>query len=103
MARLGFCYRAGMITLARSWLLLLAALICYNSLAKAQHMNSPQAPCQNIAVTVAIENCFDKAYRAADSTLNQKYNQITKVLQPDDLEVPLARLVLERAELRGIH
>ena len=75
-----------MITLARSWLLLLAALICYNSLAKAQHMNSAGAPCQNIAVTVAIENCFDKAYRAADSALNQKYNQITKVLQPDDLE-----------------
>jgi uncharacterized protein YecT (DUF1311 family) len=33
-----------------------------------------------------MENCFDKAYRAADSELNQRYGQIATVLQPDELE-----------------
>jgi uncharacterized protein YecT (DUF1311 family) len=37
-------------------------------------------------VTLAVENCFDKAYKADDSQLNQMYSQISKVLQPDDLE-----------------
>ena len=75
-----------MITLVRSWLLLLAIFVCYNSVARAQHMNSANAPCRNVAVTLAMENCFDKAYKAADSGLNQMYSQISKVLQPDDLE-----------------
>ena len=75
-----------MISLVRAWLLLLAVLLCYDSIARGQHMNSPSAPCRNIAVTLAIENCFDKAYRAADSELNQRYGQIAKVLQPDELE-----------------
>jgi len=75
-----------MIILVRSWLLLLAAFICYNSLARAQHMNYAGAPCRNVAITIAMENCFDKAYKAADGTLNQKYNQISKVLQPADLQ-----------------
>jgi uncharacterized protein YecT (DUF1311 family) len=75
-----------MITLVRSWLLLLAVFICYNSIARAQHMNSAGAPCRNVAVTIAMENCFDKAYKAADSELNQMYSQIWKVLQPDDLQ-----------------
>ena len=75
-----------MILLMRSWLLLLATLICSGAIARAQHMNSAGAPCQNVAVTLAIENCFDKAYKAADSGLNQMYGQISKVLQPDDLQ-----------------
>src|ERR1700723_404691 len=75
-----------MITLVRSWLLMLTAFICFDSIARAQHMNSPSAPCRNVAVTLAMENCFDKAYRAADSELNQRYSQILKVLQTDDLE-----------------
>jgi uncharacterized protein YecT (DUF1311 family) len=75
-----------MITPIRSWLLLLAAFLCYGSIARAQHMNSPGAPCRNVAVTLAIEDCFDKAYKAADSELNQRYGQIVKVLQPDELE-----------------
>jgi uncharacterized protein YecT (DUF1311 family) len=75
-----------MITLVRSWLLLLAAFICYDSIARAQHMNSAGAPCRNVAVTIAVENCFDKAYKAADSGLNQMYSQISKVLQSDDLQ-----------------
>ncbi len=33
-----------------------------------------------------MENCFDKAYKAADSRLNQTYSEISKVLQPDNLE-----------------
>ena len=75
-----------MITLVRPWLLLLAVFICYDSIASAQHMNSADAPCRNVAATIAIENCFDKAYKAADSGLNQTYSQISKVLHPDDLE-----------------
>jgi uncharacterized protein YecT (DUF1311 family) len=75
-----------MVTLVRSWLLLLAAFLCFDSIARAQHMNSASAPCRNVAVTQAMENCFDKAYRAADSGLNQMYGQISKVLQPDDLQ-----------------
>ena len=69
-----------------SWLLLLTAFLCYDSMARAQHMNSAGAPCRNVAVTLAMENCFDKAYKAADGTLNQKYNRISKVLQPEDLQ-----------------
>jgi uncharacterized protein YecT (DUF1311 family) len=37
-------------------------------------------------MTVAMENCFDQAYKAADRTLNQRYSEISKVLQPDDLQ-----------------
>jgi uncharacterized protein YecT (DUF1311 family) len=73
-----------MITPVRSWLLLPAIFICYGSIARAQHMNSADAPCRNVAVTVAMENCFDKAYKVAGSGLNQMYSQILKVLQPDD-------------------
>ncbi|HEX4577502.1 MAG TPA: lysozyme inhibitor LprI family protein [Edaphobacter sp.] len=79
-----------MITLVRSrlllWLLLLAALLGYDSIARAQHFNSAGAPCRNVVVTQAMENCFDKAYRAADGELNQMYSQISKVLQPDELQ-----------------
>src|SRR6202034_2460698 len=75
-----------MITPVRPGLLLLAVFICYGSIAKAQHMNSADAPCRNVAITIAMENCFDKAYKAADSGLNQAYSQISKALQPDDLE-----------------
>ena len=75
-----------MITLVRSWLLLLATFICYDSIAGAQHMNSATAPCRNVALTQAMENCFDKAYKAADSGMNQMYSQISKVLQPDELQ-----------------
>ena len=75
-----------MITLVRSWLLLLAAFLCYDSTAGAQHMNSAGAPCRDVAITIAMENCFDKAYKAADRGLNQMYSQISKVLQPEDLQ-----------------
>jgi uncharacterized protein YecT (DUF1311 family) len=75
-----------MITLVRSWLLLLAVFIGYDSIARAQHMNSAAAPCRNVAVTLAMENCFDRAYRAADGVLNQKYGEISKVLQPNELQ-----------------
>ena len=75
-----------MSTLVCSRLLLFAAFMCYGSIARAQHMNSAGAPCRNVAVTIAMENCFDKAYKAADGGLNQMYSQISKVLQPDDLQ-----------------
>jgi uncharacterized protein YecT (DUF1311 family) len=75
-----------MITLVRTWLLLLTAFLCCDSVARAQHFNSASAPCRNVAVTLAMENCFDKAYKAADGQLNQMYSQISKVLQPDELQ-----------------
>ena len=81
-----FWYCVAMITPARSWLLLLAAFLCSCSAARAQHMNSADAPCRNVTVTLAMENCFDKAYKAADSGLNGIYSQISSVLQPDDLQ-----------------
>jgi uncharacterized protein YecT (DUF1311 family) len=49
-------------------------------------MNSEAAPCRNAVVTLAMENCFGKAYKAADSELNQMYSQISKAVQPDDLQ-----------------
>jgi uncharacterized protein YecT (DUF1311 family) len=49
-------------------------------------MNSAGAPCRNVLVTIAMENCFDTAHKAADGGLNQVYSQISKVLQPDDFE-----------------
>ena len=75
-----------MSTLVRSCLLLLVALLCCELAAKAQHMNSTTAPCRNIVVTLAMENCFSRTYKAADGELNRTYNQISKVLQPEDLE-----------------
>jgi uncharacterized protein YecT (DUF1311 family) len=69
----------------RCWLLLLATFIGSGAIASAQHMNSASAPCRNVVVTVAMENCFDKAYKAADGELNERYSQISKVLQPDEL------------------
>jgi uncharacterized protein YecT (DUF1311 family) len=75
-----------MIPLVRYRLLLLTTFLCSVTIARAQHMNSPGAPCRNVAVTLAMENCFDKTYKAADSELNQRYGQIAKVLQPDELE-----------------
>jgi uncharacterized protein YecT (DUF1311 family) len=50
----------------------------------AQHMNSPEAPCRNVAITVEVANCFSKAAKDADGKLNQTYAQILSVLQPDD-------------------
>jgi uncharacterized protein YecT (DUF1311 family) len=75
-----------MITQVRFWMLVLALVFCYDSIARAQHMNSADAPCRNVAVTLAMENCFDRAYKAADSELYQTYSQIVKVLQPDDVQ-----------------
>jgi uncharacterized protein YecT (DUF1311 family) len=49
-------------------------------------MNSPDAPCKNVSGTVALENCFDRAYKANDRAMNQTYSQMVKVLPPDDLQ-----------------
>jgi uncharacterized protein YecT (DUF1311 family) len=75
-----------MIRLVRSGLLLFTVFLCYVSVAVAQHMNSPSAPCRNAVATVPMENCFDKAYKAADHELNDTYSQISKVLNPDELQ-----------------
>jgi uncharacterized protein YecT (DUF1311 family) len=75
-----------MIPPVRSRLLLLATFICSATIARAQHMNSASAPCRDVVVTVAMENCFAKAYKAADGELNQSYGQISKVLRPEDLQ-----------------
>jgi uncharacterized protein YecT (DUF1311 family) len=73
-----------MISPLRSGLLLLAACVCYCSIAEAQHMSAAGAPCQNTGgVTVALDNCFGKTYRDADVQLNQLYKQIRQILTPD--------------------
>jgi uncharacterized protein YecT (DUF1311 family) len=47
-------------------------------------MNSPIAPCRGVASTVAMYNCFAKAFDRADGELNRVYDQIQSVLQPED-------------------
>ena len=75
----------------RSGLLLLATCICSCSIAEAQHMNAPGAPCQKTSgVTLALDNCFARTYRAADDQLNQLYKQIRQVLTPDQQQQLLA-------------
>jgi uncharacterized protein YecT (DUF1311 family) len=90
----GFCYRAAMTPAIRSGLILLvlvAASICSCSIAAAQHMNAAGAPCQKTGgVTLALENCFDRTYRAADAQLNQLYKQIRQVLTPSEQQQLLA-------------
>jgi len=46
-------------------------------------MNAADAPCQKTnGNTAALDNCFGRAYRAADDELNQLYKQIRGVLTP---------------------
>jgi uncharacterized protein YecT (DUF1311 family) len=75
----------------RSGLLLLATCICSCPIAETQHMNAVGAPCQKTSgVTLALANCFDRRYRAADDQLNQLYKQIRQVLTPDEQQQLLA-------------
>jgi uncharacterized protein YecT (DUF1311 family) len=75
----------------RSGLLWLAICICACSTAQAQHMNAAGAPCQKTSgVTNALDNCFAKAYKAADDQMNQLYKQIRQVLTPDEQQQLLA-------------
>jgi uncharacterized protein YecT (DUF1311 family) len=75
----------------RSGLLLLAIPICSCAVAEAQHMNAAGAPCQKTSgVTIALDNCFARTYKAADDQLNQLYKQIRQVLKPDQQQQPLA-------------
>ena len=87
----GFCYCAAMTAPIRSGLLLLATCICSFSIAEAQHMNAAGAPCQKTSgVTIALDNCFARTYRAADDQLNQLYKQIRQVLTPEEQQQLLA-------------
>lgn len=75
----------------RPVLLLFATYACCCSIAKAQHMNATGAPCQNTSgVTATLDNCFARAYRAADDQLNQLYRQIRQVLKPDEQQQLIA-------------
>ena len=54
-------------------------------------MNAAGAPCQKTSgVTIALDNCFARTYKAADDQLNQLYKQIRQVLKPDQQQQPLA-------------
>ena len=53
--------------------------------ATAQSANDPQASCAKAASTLETAECFDKAYKAADDSLNRLYGRIQKVLNPDEL------------------
>ena len=80
-----------MTSLIRSGLLLLTTCICSCAIAKAQHMNAPGAPCQKTSgVTTVLDNCFARTYRAADGHLNQLYEQIRQVLNPDQQQQLIA-------------
>jgi uncharacterized protein YecT (DUF1311 family) len=72
-------------------ILVLATCICSCSNAEAQHMNAAGAPCQKTnGVTIALDNCFARTYRAADDQLNQLYKQIRQVLTSDEQQQLLA-------------
>src|ERR1700761_1537263 len=73
-----------MLPLLPSTVTLFAAFAFCCVLAEAQHMNARDAPCQGIGVTIALDNCFNKAYRTADRELNQFYQQIRQVLKPEE-------------------
>ena len=52
--------------------------------AHAQHLNSADAPCRNVTITVDVANCFSKAAKDADRKLNEIYGKVLSVLQTDD-------------------
>jgi len=56
---------------------------CFTT-AHAQHMNSPEAHCRNLTVTVELANCFSNSAKDADRKLNETYAQVLTVLQADD-------------------
>jgi uncharacterized protein YecT (DUF1311 family) len=60
------------------------ALFSCHTTAHAQHMNSADAPCRNVTITVDVANCFNKAAKDADRKLNETYGQVLAVLQADD-------------------
>ena len=47
-------------------------------------MNSSEAPCRNVTITVEVANCFSKAAKDADRKLNETYAQVLSVLQTND-------------------
>ncbi len=69
-------------------LLFMAAALCFAAAlpARAQHMNAPDAPCQDKVVTTDLARCLDTAYRSADKRLNDLYGSVRKVLEPDELK-----------------
>ena len=48
--------------------------------ARAQHMNDPDGPCWETGSTVDTAQCFDIAYKQADTELNVTYRQIMAAL-----------------------
>lgn len=50
----------------------------------AQHMNAPDAPCRDVAVTALLDRCLRQAYVAADQALNRVYGDIRAALAPAD-------------------
>ena len=69
---------------ARTCIVLLLFTTLVAALAKAQHMNSPTAPCQGNLDTVQLYDCFAAASNRADGELNGVYKQIRGILEPDD-------------------
>ena len=48
--------------------------------AQGQHMNAPEAPCQNVGSGATQTSCLVAATQAADAALNRTYEQIIAVL-----------------------
>jgi len=54
-------------------------------------MNAAGAPCQKTSgVVPEVDNCFARAYKAADSQLNEVYQQIRQRLTPEEQQQLLA-------------
>lgn len=47
---------------------------------KAQHMNAPNAPCQNVGSNADETGCFIAASENANKNLNHLYAQISRIL-----------------------
>ncbi len=65
-------------------LTLVASCVVASCLAKAQHMNAPDSPCQKPASNAEITLCFISASKTADERLNKLYGRIREVLSADE-------------------
>ena len=57
---------------------------------QAQHMNAPNAPCQNVGSNADETGCFIAASETANKTLNRLYAEINRILSTADRDKLIA-------------
>lgn len=65
-------------------LAVIAAVLGAGSLAQAQHMNAPDAPCKEAGSGADQASCLSRAAKKADADLNGAYQRIAAVLSAKD-------------------